>query len=547
MLVIILFLFFLLLLLGAALTFTNRTILRQNIFEMLILFAVSVAFMPSLNGRPFMGLEYEDAYMFAANSHYLLFNQEFSVDPLETHACAFGSSSDCKTEVIFGGHFITVPSLAYFTHKLVGYHPYAVCWINYVASVISAFLLYFLCLNLVRDRACSLLAALVYALCPAIFLFHSSGLAETTSSFFLVIYVFCFISLFINKKSYPEIISWLLWGLLGISLCLALLTKRENLVLLALPLFALPATSLRWSREVRNLTLWAGITIPLAIVLTIGFKIFQIETGESGDIGAPTFSVQYSAILIPLFCRAFLTFKWFGISTLILLCGIAAMLRPSVRRSGWPVVLGLFFAYLIVYTSHYRSYYFVKYGSVTEFGSLRYITNFLPFFAALTALGLNEIQVLAKDIGGRWDGCGKLVVNGIAAVWVLSSVGMIHSLHTEWGDEEWDNRISPVLNTLQKVSPREDYILTNLSVIFQVFAGSNVRIVDSYSVGTALPVDSLIKDLKTAHTIWWLRPNDADVEDTKRYPEFYQFVQQYEVTECASGFGPYSLCHLIVR
>jgi hypothetical protein len=527
--------------------FTNLRFLRQHIFQILILLVVSLVCLLQSEGRYFMGLEYEDAYIFTANSHYLLFNQDFSVEPLQTHACVMGSISDCKTEATYGGHFVTLPTIAYFMHRLLGYHPYAVCWINGVASLISVFVLYLLCLRLTGDWVCSLVAALVYAICPAMCLFHTSALAETTSSLFLLIYVSCFLSLFIHKEGSRGMAQWLLWTVLGASLGLALLTKRENLVLLALPLFALPAMSLKWSPESKGILVWTGITVVLTVLLVSGFKILQIETGESGDIDAPTFSLQYSLVLIPLFCKALLTFKWFSISTVLFLCGVAAIFRRSTRHSGWTVVVGVFFCYFLVYTGHYRSYYFVHSGSVTPFESLRYITNAFPLFAAVTGLGATEVRVWGRRIGGRWRGYDRLVFGGIATVWLLSSVGMTRSLRKEWQEVEWENRIAPVLNTLQNVNATQDYIVTDLSLVFQVFGASTVRIVDAYSVGKVIPTDELVQNLKEARTVWWLRHNGGDEADIKRYPGFHQFVQQYASGKCASIPGPFSLCRLTLR
>jgi hypothetical protein len=532
---------------GIALSFTNLRFLRQHILQTLILLMVSLACLLRSDSRYFMGLEYEDAYIFTANSRYLLFSQDFSADPLQTHTCVLGSMADCKREATYGGHFVTVPFIAYLIHRLLGYHPYAVCWLNGIASLISVVVLYFLCLRLTGDRDCSLVAGLVYAICPAMCLFHTSALAETTSSLFLLIYVSCFLSAFIPKDGSHGMTQWLLWTLLGASLGLALLTKRENLVLLTLPLFALPAMSPKWSPETKGLLAWTGITIVLAVLLMSGFHILQIETGESGDIGAPTFSLRYAFVLIPMFCRAFLTFKWFGISTVLFLCGVAGIFRRSTRHSGWTVVVGLLFTYFLVYTGHYRSYYYVHFGSVTPFESLRYITNAFPLFAAVTGLGANKVRSWGWKIGGRWRGYDRLVFGGIATVWVLSSVGMTRSLRKEWQEVEWENRIGPVLSTLQKVNASQDYVVTDLSVIFQVFGASTVRIVDSYSVGTVIPTNVLVQNLKEARTVWWLRPDGTDDEDMKRYPGFYQFVQQYDPGDCARVPGPFSLCRLMAR
>jgi hypothetical protein len=124
---------------------------------------------------------------------------------------------------------------------------------------------------------------------------------------------------------------------------------------------------------------------------------------------------------------------------------------------------------------------------------------------------------------------------------------MTRSLRKEWQEVEWENRIAPVVSTLQNVNTSHDYIVTDLSMVFQVFGASTARIVDQYSVGTAIPSNVLVQSLKGARTVWWLRRNGTDDEDKKRYPRFYQFVQQYNQMEYVKVSGSFSLCRLRIR
>jgi len=124
---------------------------------------------------------------------------------------------------------------------------------------------------------------------------------------------------------------------------------------------------------------------------------------------------------------------------------------------------------------------------------------------------------------------------------------MIRSLRKDWQEVEWKNRIAPVVSTLQNVNVSQDYIVTDLSMVFQVFGGSTVRIVDQYSVGTMISSNVLTRSLKEARTVWWLGRYGADDEDRKRYPGFYQFVQKYDTRGCRVVSGPFSLCRLLVQ
>src|SRR2546426_1644915 len=89
--------------------------------------------------------------------------------------------------------------------------------------------------------------------------------------------------------------------------------------------------------------------------------------------------------------------------------------RRSTRLSGgWAIVSGLFLVYFLVYSGHYRSYYFVRYGSITPFESLRYITNFFPLFAAVAGLGANEAIRWIRKVCARWRSYERLAFGGIA-------------------------------------------------------------------------------------------------------------------------------------
>jgi hypothetical protein len=310
--------------------------------------------------------------------------------------------------------------------------------------------------------------------------------------------------------------------------------------------FAIPAVSLEWSR-IRRLMAWTAVSTIVAVLVVARFKIMGIETGEAGDIGASTFSLRYSLTLVPVFCKALVTVKWFSVSAALFVCGIVATCRRSIRRSAWTVVVGLFFAYFVVYTGHYRSYYFVKYGLVTPFESLRYITNMFPLFAAVTGLGALEASRWIRGVRGhRWYH-NRLVFGGIGVVAVFTSFIMDRSLRKELQEIEWENRIAPVHDTLQRVQAGRDYVVTDLSIVFQVFGGAETRIVDAYSVDTIIPMDRLLETLKDARTVWWLQRNGPDDADRKRYPGLYRFLQTYGLSECGRVSGPYSLCRLTAK
>src|SRR5207249_7300192 len=138
----------------------------------------------------FMGLEYEDAYIFASSARHFLLGHTPSTSPLQTQVCVLGSLTDCQLTGTYGGHFISLPLIAFLVQRVCGYHQYTINMLNLIASLVSVVLLYFLAIRITGDSACGTFASLVYATSPAMSIFHTTGLAETTSSLFVLIYVY---------------------------------------------------------------------------------------------------------------------------------------------------------------------------------------------------------------------------------------------------------------------------------------------------------------------------------------------------------------------
>jgi hypothetical protein len=327
---------FILLLIGCGLLcFSNlsRLHLKRHIIPLIIVLLLSLYCFYPINKSYFMGLEYEDAYIFSASARFMQEDRGSYPDPLRTRSCVMGSLSNCEMSAVYGGHFLAVPSLALASHRLLGYSPYTICIINGTAAILSILVLYALCFQITGDIALSFISSLIYAVVPIMTVFHTSALGETYSSLIVLIYGFCFIALFIKSEQLRSLFAIACWIVLFLSFVLALLTKRENLIIVAMPLFALLSLPSKRLRDNKGLIAWAIASLVIAVAVSVAFQIVQAEANEATDIGSATFSLGYFLALLPLFTKSFITVRWFMAASLFVVLGLWALRHRFYIRS----------------------------------------------------------------------------------------------------------------------------------------------------------------------------------------------------------------------
>jgi hypothetical protein len=536
---------------GAFVFWSEARILLRRRDYLWLAFVVALATIARapVGGRFFLGLEYEDAYIFTAASRYLLYAESPAVEPLRARTCVVGSLIDCQWDGNAGsGHFLVVPALGYLSHRVFGYSPYAISVINLLASLLSVPVLYLFCTRISRSFVASAGASAFYAVCPAISLFHTSGLAETVSSLVVLLHAYAVAGVLVDGVSGSKERKAMWWILLTASFVLGIATKRENLVTLLLPVVAIVISWGRGLGLVRRGAVWLLLAIPITLWMVIGFRIIGIETGESGDIHAPTFSFRYILALMPLFWSALLTTKWFVGFPAFFAIGMTALWRRQLRASGVLIPAALSLAYFVVYTSHYRSYYFVVHGFLDPFEALRYLTNMFPWVAAMAGIGALEVTRWFTVNGSPLARSNRMVALGLAALWIGVALWSARGLRREWQAVEMENRIQPVVSALAEIGADQRYVLTDLPVVAQVFGDEHVRLIDAQSVGGSVPTDTLSRELgRVASAGWWLRTND-DSLDRLRYPGLYKFVERMWVVGACKGVSEWiSLCHLRER
>jgi hypothetical protein len=79
----------------------------------------------------------------------------------------------------------------------------------------------------------------------------------------------------------------------------------------------------------------------------------------------------------------------------------------------------------LAYTLHYRSYYFIKTGEVSEFESYRYLAHLIPLYALLAGAGVNYCWKILKKVAGLSGYKQKALVTTVAGL-----VGVFAALQT---------------------------------------------------------------------------------------------------------------------
>jgi hypothetical protein len=441
-------------------------------YTFLLLLLIFIAIRLAFVNNPFWGLEYEDSYIYNVSSR--IFNKvDIHPDPFKTKSCLFGSINDCKEVGTYSGHLISFSLLLAPINIIFGYSPNNIFVVNLVISVLLV-LIVFVWSNSYSGTFSKNRFILIMLLCPFLSIFHTSGLAETISSFFVILTVLSFYSALGKGFKVKQLQYWLTILLL---LC-AILLKRENLILLSMfPIYYL-FNYFKKRKEAFNLS-FAGLFImglcaSTGIILISG--IFYGENNEAKEIGMSTFSLQYFISNFKILLVAMFTFKYWGIiGAITILTSIIIWFRLKTINLFGLICFILGWCYIAIYSFHYRSYYQVHFNDVVAFDTLRYSVNYFPLFAlALASIDLTKpISRLSNPIKVSISLCFLIIIG-------LSTL-LSFKTRIDLSSDEYYSRIEPVQKTLKKISI-DDIIITDIPMVFYCYGSVNQYIVDYYSL-----------------------------------------------------------------
>lgn len=329
-----------------------------------LLCAVLTAIFKTDFGVTFWGLEYEDAYSFsfcARQFLYGIYPSSFLID-----AVSIGSLENPLSKFTYGGHFITYPTFISIFTNVLGWSPSTISCIN----TLTAFCILIILSLLGKQNRYWFIAPVLFCCAPIINVFTTCFLSETFSAFICITFIYAYFQKGTPVKN----------ALCLVSFGLALLCKRENLALGFIPMIECIYTAYNAKKRPSIKAVLKSI-VPFAIIVIFYILVCQnvidIERIESKDIGRLTFSIQNFISTFPVYVKSLLSINAFSIISYLYI-GCMVLYTIKHRRITKEILLTslLFSIFIVLYSSHYRGYFYTKGEQLSYFDTYRYINNF---------------------------------------------------------------------------------------------------------------------------------------------------------------------------
>jgi hypothetical protein len=409
-------------------------------------------------GIHFYGLEYEDAYVF--NFIARQFANNIYCHSFLTDGIVAGSIENPVMMGTYGGHFITYPAFLSVFYRFWGFEPQYICHINTFIEFLSLSILSIFPIKINKTNLWFLLPVL-YCIAPIMNVFSTSGFSETFSSFICLSFVFL-LCIYHEKKSWYNCIFCIL------TLFMTFLCKRENICLLLLPYtYALWNYFKNKTFCKNDLLLSIGSSFMLIVYLACIQNVFNIEHIESKDIGSNTFSIGFFSQLFPIFVKSLFTVNYFSISIYVL---VILTFYIWKQKEYWTLnFLALFGIYLLLYSLHYRGYFFVKYNEISVFDTVRYINNFYYLIPVIVASALYKLIIGYK----RW------IIYLSCIIVLIYSLTITFNLRKELSQIEDENRFCTTRAILQYLEKENNTVLIAENILlYQLFSDDSFTICD---------------------------------------------------------------------
>ena len=462
--------------------------------------------------HPFFGLEYEDSYIYSDAARSINYNYDWSYKPLQVNSCIDGSLTACNATTTYSGHLIALPFIISLINKIAGYSIYNIFIFNFIISFLVIFVVdQIIKLIYPQQHWRSFLPLLFLVTTPFINLFNTSGLAETFSSFSLLLFVLFFFKT-VTRKFFIQSSSF--WCSLFF-LAASILIKRENIVLIAIT--PLTAIFLFFRKElkqygIRNILVY--FLLSAVIIVAIGFLIDfrDIENQEGTAIASLTFAFSNTLMIFPVFLASYVNAEFWGLTGIALIISVFFLFKaPNLKLL---ITFSLFLLYVLLYSTHYRSYYQVKFGEVNVFDTLRYSSNYFP----LVCICLSSINLKISNSYVKYFSV-LMVVGYLFFTFIYS-----YQLRVNFSDEENLTRIEPAKKVLALIN-KNDIIITDIPLIFHLFGNDNQIIVDAYST-SAKRIQYYLSN-KSISNVYILNNIDNQM-NKERYPDYFKLLKFFK-------------------
>jgi hypothetical protein len=213
------------------------------------------------------------------------------------------------------------------------------------------------------------------------------------------------------------------------------------------------------------------VSILVLIVYFVFIKnVFDIEKDETIDIGTGTFGTQHFIRLFPVFIQSLFSLKYFTVSIFVFIISVVFTIKT---KHYWAFIFfTLFGFYLLLYSAHYRGYFFVKYNEISVFETFRYLNNFF-YLLPLTAIPLVYLIEQIKNKG---------IIYSISVVLLVISFTSTILLRNHYSEIERNERFavaSEVHNYLKNID--NTFLITDNILLYQLISDNQFTVCNMIS------------------------------------------------------------------
>lgn len=419
----------------------------------------------------FYGLEYEDAYVYAAASKFESASATRPSDSAFTvTVCAAGSLYQCVETEGYPGHLAGYTALLTAVTSLIGYEPWIYPAIGAFLSTLTVLCVWWASVTLTRSKAASLWSATLMAVTPTLVVYGGSAVSETASAFLLAVWCGSTAEAVRGTDEGDRVrAGWLAIAL--VAAALAALVRRENII--CLPLL-LTCVGFSWWRRRTSVDVWRAAGVALVILVPIAFLVAQSLVSEVGEYGAFSFSLRRALEVTPTVGLALGRPGYFGMLAWLALLGIFFGSRATLRdtRHVHDVLTTCIFSavavWVISYGSHVCSTYQLAGATVQPFDFLRYLSNAGPFLCVLASVGIASVIAMRP-----------FFVHALIGLAAVGSALSALSLRGELAEVERRVRTEPALAGAAAAHDMamQFPVVTMESLVLQLHAPSALRVV----------------------------------------------------------------------
>lgn len=477
-----------------------RRIPLSNVIVASILIVIAVV---SLS-NPFHGREYEDAY------EYIYAGDLLARYPLASNSglnpvCVLGSSNACQMFADLS-HPTGYSVLLSWLVRLFGFWSSWAQLCGLVFLGLSSILTYSLGRNAGIQQTAVAWGLAVSIVCPAFVLYAASGFSETASAFLIVLF-FSRLRCFLQDEN-ECVARDVLWNVVALAsiVAVAILVRRDNLLLLAGAIVAIIANVLDRRRDGRN------YRIPIVVFLTVVIGALAANLASNSRIydlaivqvpGAPAFAVRYAQKLVPTFLHYVTSPQIFGIiAPLVALSLVLPTLWRRLPETGLSLLL-----YLGLSLSFANTYYFVYSGEIPTIHFERYLLQIWP----LVALSIASTFDFLIDIVSRWSSppTRRLKYLATFAVTLVCGFLLIQGCRRRiaGAKDEVQYRFQPLTSVLSSIPPTA-WLVSAEPILVALVSGGERNVVAYGLLGSEI-TDATLEDLVRNREVYTFLPEGS--------------------------------------